>query len=109
MQAVVVDKPYVPVTPYRSTFWASLIVKLAPWYLKRRYGVTQVEVVHGERLKASIDSGCGVLITPNHSRDEDPLVLGTLSSQVGKPFYLMASWHLFVQGKVMPFLLRRAG
>jgi 1-acyl-sn-glycerol-3-phosphate acyltransferase len=50
-----------------------------------------------------------VLLTPNHCRDEDPLVVGMLSREVHSPFFIMASWHLFMQDRLHAFLLRRAG
>jgi len=45
------------------------------------------------------------LITPNHSRDEDPFVVGELARQAGSPVYIMASWHLFMQDKLKTFML----
>jgi 1-acyl-sn-glycerol-3-phosphate acyltransferase len=77
--------------------------------LRKRYGITDVTIQYPERLAASIKSGHGILIAPNHCRDEDPLVIGLLSRAVGSPFYAMASWHVFMQDKMQSFLLRRAG
>jgi hypothetical protein len=37
------------------------------------------------------------------------MVLGLLSREVGRPFHVMASWHLFMQGRVQSFLLPRIG
>lgn len=83
------------------------------WYvprlLRKKYGVTKVDVLHAERLRESIRAGHGILITPNHCRDEDPFIVGVLSRAVGSPFYAMASWHAFMQDKIQSFLLRRAG
>ena len=71
--------------------------------------MTRLEVRHAERLRSSLAAGHGIVIAPNHSRDSDPLVLGALSKAVGRHFYLMASWHLFMQGRLMAWVLRRGG
>jgi hypothetical protein len=71
--------------------------------------VTKVECIQAERLKESVRAGLGVVLTPNHCRDEDPLVLGALTRAAGSPFFVMASWHVFKQGRLSAFLLPRAG
>src|SRR5204863_367663 len=48
-------------------------------------------------------------LSPNHCRDEDPLIVSTLARKVGQPFFVVASAHLFMAGKLQAFLLRRAG
>jgi 1-acyl-sn-glycerol-3-phosphate acyltransferase len=77
--------------------------------LQKKFGVTRVECVNADRLARSVAAGDGVLITPNHCRDEDPFVLGCLSREVKSPFFIVASWHLFMQDRMTHFLLRRAG
>jgi 1-acyl-sn-glycerol-3-phosphate acyltransferase len=106
---VVSDKPYVPVLPYHGTLWPRLILLYVPRYLRRRYGVRRVEVVGAEKLRKSIDDGHGILVTPNHCRDEDPFVLSRLAVAVRQPFFAVASAHLFRLSKFQSFLLRRAG
>jgi len=39
-----------------------------------------------------------VLLAPNHCRDEDSFVVSLLGREVGRPFYTVASAHLFVGG-----------
>jgi len=109
MQNIVIDKPYVPVPPYRGRFWPMLLTLFVPRMLRKNYGITHVNCVHADRLTQSIRQGHGILLTPNHCRDEDPFVLGALSREVGSPFFIMASWHLFMQNRLRAFLLRRAG
>lgn len=109
MNSVVSDKPYVPVPPYRGTLWPRAINRYIPRYLRRRYGIVKVEIAGAEKLSASIAAGHGVLITPNHSRDEDPFILSRLARAVGRPFFVVASAHLFMGNKLQAFLLRRAG
>ena len=109
MNTVVSDKPYVPVLPYHGTFWPRAMNLYIPRYLRRCYGTAKVETVGADRLRASIAAGHGILITPNHCRDEDPFILSTLARQVGRPFFVVASAHLFMGSKLKAFLLRRAG
>jgi 1-acyl-sn-glycerol-3-phosphate acyltransferase len=109
MNSVVSDKPYVPVTPWHGTLWPRAINRYVPRYLRRRYGVRKVEIVGADKLRASIAGGHGVLITPNHCRDEDPFILSWLAREAGRPFFVVASAHLFMGNKLQAFLLRRAG
>src|SRR4051794_14321134 len=109
MNSVVSDKPYVPVPPYRGTLWPRALNLYFPRYLRRHYGTVKIEIVGAEKLRASIAAGHGILITPNHCRDEDPFILSALASEVGQPFFVVASAHLFMGAKLQSFLLRRAG
>jgi 1-acyl-sn-glycerol-3-phosphate acyltransferase len=109
MQNIVIDKPYVPIPPYRGRMWPTLLTFLVPRMLRKKYGIMRVECINAERLARSIADGHGILLTPNHCRDEDPFPLGVLSRQVRSPFYIVASWHLFMQNRLKGFLLRRAG
>lgn len=109
MNTVVSDKPYVPVPPYPGTLWPRMLNLIIPRYLRRRYGVRRVEVQGLDKLRGSLSAGHGILLTPNHCRDEDPFVLSTLARQLGKPFFVVASAHLFRDSKLRSFLLQRAG
>jgi 1-acyl-sn-glycerol-3-phosphate acyltransferase len=109
MNSVVSDKPYVPVLPYRGTLWPRMLNRYIPRYLRWGYGTAKVEIVGAEKLGGSIAAGHGVLITPNHSRDEDPFILSTLARKLGRPFFVVASAHLFMGSKLQAFVLRRAG
>src|SRR5689334_13236312 len=95
MNSVVSDKPYVPVPPYHGTFWVRVLNLYMPRYLRKRFGTAGVKIIGTEKLRASIAAGHGVLLTPNHCRDEDPFMLSTMARQVGKPFFVVASAHLF--------------
>jgi 1-acyl-sn-glycerol-3-phosphate acyltransferase len=109
MNSVVSDKPYVPVLPYHGTLWLRILNLYLPRYLRRRYGLSKVDIIGAEKLRASLAAGHGILITPNHCRDEDPFLLNTLAKNVGRPFFVVASAHLFMANKLQSFLLRRAG
>jgi 1-acyl-sn-glycerol-3-phosphate acyltransferase len=107
--SVVSDKSYEPVLPYHGRIWPRALNLYFPRYLRRCYGTTKVEVLGAEKLRESIAAGHGVLVTPNHCRDEDPFVLSKVARAVGMPFFVVASAHLFMGSKLQAFLLRRAG
>ena len=109
MQNIVIDKPYVPVPPHRGRFWPKILSFYLPRLLRKRFGVERVDIVHEDRLRASLSQGHGIMLAPNHSRDEDPFILGVLANRVGTPLFIMASWHLFMQGRLLRFMLNRGG
>jgi 1-acyl-sn-glycerol-3-phosphate acyltransferase len=108
MQAIVVAKPYKFVPPRRGTFWPGVLSPLLPALL-RSHGVTAVECRGAEKLAASVAAGRGVMLAPNHCRPCDPYVVAALGHAVGRHVHIMASWHLFMQGRMQRFLLTRAG
>ena len=109
MQNIVVDKPYQFVPPCHGNLWPKLLRLFLRGYLERSHGVRSVELLGVERLRNSVEAGHGIMITPNHGRPSDPMVLGHLWKAVGTSFYTMASGHLFMQSRMQTFLLRRAG
>ncbi len=109
MQNIVVAKPYRFVPPHRGTFWPSLLLRCVPRYLRTYQGVTSVACRGVDRLQASIDAGHGIVLTPNHCRPCDPMVVAVLAGQVRRYLYIMASWHLFMQNRFQAWLLPRAG
>lgn len=109
MQNIIIAKPYRFVPPRLSLFWTRLMQLYLPSYLRKSFGVTSWGCVGAERLKASLDAGAGVLVASNHCRPCDPMVLGLLGREVGRPFHVMASWHLFMQSRLQSFLLPRIG
>src|ERR1700684_2347406 len=109
MQNIVIEKPYVPIPPYHGRIWPNILTLFVPRMLRKKTGTASVECTHADRLAKSIAAGHGILLTPNHCRDEDPFPLGILSRQVHSPFFIMARWHLFMQNRLKGFLRRRAG
>jgi 1-acyl-sn-glycerol-3-phosphate acyltransferase len=49
------------------------------------------------------------MLASNHCRPCDPMVLGLLAARINQPLFVMASWHLFMQSRVMGWLLPRGG
>ena len=109
MQQIVIDKPYTFIAPRLNRFWLWLARRLAVRQLRKDYGITAVECIGAERLRASLDAGHGIMLVVNHSRPCDPLVLDTLAREVGRPFHTIASWHLFMEGWWKRFMLPRIG
>ena len=72
-------------------------------------GIESVECRGTEHLQHSLAAGHGILLTANHCRPCDPMTLGMLSLRVRQPFFVMASWHLFMQSRLQTWLLPRIG
>ncbi|MCC9599822.1 1-acyl-sn-glycerol-3-phosphate acyltransferase [Stieleria sp. JC731] len=108
---VVFDRPYEFVPPIRSTAWPWLIqrLRLYDFYLRRKEGVVDYELRKVERFKQAIDAGHSVLLAPNHCRYADPLVMGWPGREIGVHVHAMASWHLFNEGALDAFAIRRMG
>jgi 1-acyl-sn-glycerol-3-phosphate acyltransferase len=109
MQNIVIDQPYRFVPPHRGRFWCAVFGLWLPRYLNRNHGIESVECRGVEHLRRSLDAGHGILLTSNHCRPCDPMTLGMLSLAVRRPFYMMASWHLFRQSRFHTWLLPRIG
>lgn len=110
MQSILVEKPYVPVTPVRNKWWPWFFrtIRIHRWELHRTEGVTSSEVRNVDRIKTLLKTNHSILITPNHGRLADPLAMGDVGIEADCHFYAMASWHLF-QNPVKCFALRRIG
>jgi 1-acyl-sn-glycerol-3-phosphate acyltransferase len=110
VQNIVIDKPYAFVPPARGTVWPRVLTRfLLRRYLRSGHGLESYEHHGVERLRASVEAGHGVVLTPNHCRPCDPMVLFPLGIAVGAPIHIMASWHLFMESRLQTWILRRAG
>lgn len=109
MQQVVIAKPYEFVPPHQGAFWPWLLQKWLPGHTRRQWGVDRPEFHGLEHLWASLQAGHGVILAPNHCRPCDPFVLMLLGAELRQPLYTMGSAHLFMQGRLQRWLLRRAG
>ncbi len=109
--SVVLSRPYEFVPPTRSSWWPGLIqrFRLIDWHLRRNEGVVDYEIRHGERFKASLDRGDGILLAPNHCRYADPIAMGWLGREAKTHLFAMASWHLYNKSKFDSFALKRMG
>ena len=109
MQKIVIDQPYAFIPPRLSRFWLWVVRRILARQLRKDFGIAAVECIGADKLRASLAAGHGVMLVGNHSRPCDPLVLDTLAREVGRPMYVIASWHLFMASKVKRFLLPRIG
>src|SRR5262245_41403153 len=99
MHPVVVDKPYRHYPPYHGRVWPWMILRVVnPRRLRRSFGIVDVECLGLDKLKESLAAGHGVLLTPNHCRPSDPLVVNEVCRRAGTVPQIMASWHLFANG-----------
>src|SRR4051812_37241983 len=104
MQNIVIDKPYAFVPPDRGTFWPAFFRPMLRPYLSRAWGLTRVEFVGLELLRAAIRERASVVLVPNHCRPCDPMVVALLGAEAGTPLYTMASWHLFMGSRFHAWL-----
>lgn len=109
MHPVVLDKPYRFFPPYSGTLWPRVLAWVGSRRLSREFGIEAVKVQGVQHLQQSLRARHGVLLAPNHCRPSDPFVVGETCRQAGTLPLVMASWHLFMQGRLKAFLLRRAG
>ena len=111
MQKIVIEKPYKFRPPKRSTFWFTIARRfnLNGLYLRLFEGVVAHESRGVERLRQSLDARHGIIITPNHCRDADSLVVGFLTQEAHCHFYFMASWHLYHQSWFQSWAIPRVG
>ena len=110
-RSIFIEKPYKFVPAIKATWPQNLYrkFKLHRITLRKREGVWDQEIRGAEKLRASIDAGHAVLMTPNHPRLADPANMHNLALEAGCPLYFMASWHLFNQGALVRFMVRMMG
>jgi 1-acyl-sn-glycerol-3-phosphate acyltransferase len=108
--SVFIQKPYRFVPPIESSWLLKSLLKLRVHKLLfRSRGVVKCEIRNAERLQHSVSAGHGVMLTPNHPRTSDPIMMCELTARTGIPFYTMASWHLFNQNFYTTLAIRTAG
>jgi 1-acyl-sn-glycerol-3-phosphate acyltransferase len=81
--------------PPKLTYWWYYAAR--PWRRRaiRKQQFVQVEVEGIDALKRSLDSGDGVMLTPNHSFHWDSYCLLEASDLLATPFYIMTAWQVF--------------
>ena len=113
MNSVVSDKRYVPVLPYYGTVWPRALGRYMPRFPAAavRHVATVDDRGGRDKLRGlRSTAGDGVLITPNHTPGRGPVrPEHCWGGEVGRPFFVVASAHLFMGSRVQAFLLRRAG
>jgi 1-acyl-sn-glycerol-3-phosphate acyltransferase len=106
---LVADSKYQFVPPHEGKLWPRLLGRLMPHFLRRKHGITEIEVRGDDAIGKLLASGHGILLAPNHCRMSDAIVLQSLSRKLKQPFFVMASSHLFRGSRLLAWLLRRLG
>ena len=110
MQNIIIEKPYKFIPPRRGKILPALMRRFyVPHYLRSTYGVESWKFIGLEKLKKSVEAGDGIILASNHCRPCDPFFIALLAGELGLPVFIMASWHLFMQNRLMGWLLPRVG
>lgn len=78
-------------TPWLVRVWYPLMRR----EMRRVAKITQVDIQGQEHVRNALDSGAGILITPNHSFHYDSYVLGHAAQKIGRPFHFLTAWQVF--------------
>ncbi len=107
-QPLINQFPYQFYPPRPSRFWWTLS-RLYNTYqiLRREQKVVAIEIEGLDGLRALLDRGDGVLITPNHPDSADPATFFEISHQLGRPLTYLSGFQLFYGFR--RFLLPRIG
>ena len=106
---LVTGSKYQFVPPHESRLWPAVLGRFVPAYLKRKCGISEIEIRSAEKLSSLLKAGHGIVLAPNHCRMSDAIVLQQLARHIRTPFFVMASAHLFRGRRSMSWLLRRLG
>jgi hypothetical protein len=102
-------EPYRFIPPYRGTFWCRLAQHLVPGHLRKRMSVSRWQLEGLEHLAQSLRDGAGIVLTPNHSRWPDPVVMAVLGLTIKEYFYYLVSYHLFKMSRPMGWVINHLG
>lgn len=84
-----------------------------PWMRREMYRVAKIAdvTVHGDdHVRRALESGAGVMITPNHSFHYDSYVLGHAAHQIGRPFHFLTAWQVFAMSTpVQRWIMQKHG
>ena len=111
MHEILIEKPY-QFNPPITWHWPQHLLTQARQFkglLRKTHGVVSHECRNVDRLRASIDAGHGIMLTPNHPRTTDPIAMFHLARETPTGMYTMASWHLFNQSWFTTFMIRLMG
>jgi len=103
------ESKYRFIPPHEGQLWPRLLGYVTPHYLRRRHGITAIEVRGQQTLAELQRGGHGIVLAPNHCRMSDAILLQSLSNSVRQPFFIMASAHLFRGSRLLAWTIRRLG
>jgi 1-acyl-sn-glycerol-3-phosphate acyltransferase len=102
-------EPYRFIPPFRSKFWCRVAKRVVPVQLRRKMKIMRWQFDNLDLLRESLDRKAGILLTPNHCRWADPLVVGVLGTSINQYLYYVASYHLFKQSRFLGWVMNRFG
>jgi hypothetical protein len=102
-------EPYRFIPPFKGTFWCHVARRVIPRHLRRSARVLRWHFDGLDALRQSLDKEAGILLTPNHCRWADPMVVGVMGTAVKKYLYYVASYHLFKQSRFTGWFMNRVG
>jgi 1-acyl-sn-glycerol-3-phosphate acyltransferase len=102
-------EPYRFVPPYRSTRWCRLLAPFIPAILRWHLRVVRWELRGVDHLREALRQGAGILLTSNHCRWPDPVVLSLLGLEVGSFFHYLVAHYVFRQGRIFGWSINRIG
>lgn len=82
-------------TPWLVRLWRPLINR----DLSKNQRIVELDIAGIEHVQKALQSGAGVLVTPNHSFHYDSYVLIEASHRVGTPFHFLTAWQVFAMSK----------
>src|SRR5262245_62817913 len=81
--------------PWLVRLWRPLINR----DLSKNQRIVELDIGGIEHVQKALQSGAGVLVTPNHSFHYDSYVLIEASPRVGTPFNFLTAWQRFAMSK----------
>ena len=102
-------EPYRFVPPYRGKFWCGLAKHVMPRHLRGPMGVPRWNFQGAEYVRDSLSKNAGILLSANHCRWADPVVMGMLGVSIRQYFYYVVSYHLFKQKRLTGWWINRIG
>ena len=111
MQKIVIERPYQFIPPHRGNWWPTFAQKfrLVDYWLRKSHGVVEYECRDVHYLRESLAAGHGIMLTPNHCRPADPIVMGFPAREANTHVFAMASWHLFHQDRFSAWAIHKVG
>lgn len=82
-------------TPWLVRLWRSNINRT----LARHQKITHIAAEGLEHVRAAVERGAGVLLTPNHSFHYDSYVMIEMGHRIGRPLHFLTAWQVFAMSK----------
>lgn len=73
----------------------------------RRHHLLKTSCSGLEHVRAAMESGCGILITPNHPGHADCFSLYSAAHELNSAFYVMVAWQVFDRSSALRKMILR--